>query len=230
MVEVGYNVAELARLRYVKLTYSGVDGNPHEIKTELKTLSDAAISLYVRCRTYPEIQCPQQIIIKFITDNGLFEAISVLQRIEKVDNIVYFLIQPPTKMIKCQNRKYYRVNMKRTCVLVATDENAHSTAYMSRLVDVSAGGILIYKLESMFDNEFIAIEPENYKQFNIVLFLDIDVVLKLSARYVRQEKHDKFYRYAFEFTNMKQSDIDIISKYVTKEQVEQLKMQNKVMV
>ena len=80
----------------------------------------------------------------------------------------------------------------------------------------------------MFNSDIISINPELYKHYNIVLFLDIDTVLKLSARYVRQEKHDGIYRYAFEFTKMNPKDVDTISQYVTKEQVEQLKMKQKM--
>ena len=135
---------------------------------------------------------------------------------------------PPSRMNRRQNRKYYRVNLKRTCVLFVTDKEGNSTAFMSKMVDVSAGGVLIHKLESMFSNEIIIINPSDYEYFNIVLFLDLDIVLKLQARPVRTENMETSPRYAFEFIKMKQSDIDIISKYVTKEQVEQLKMQNKL--
>ena len=77
----------------------------------------------------------------------------------------------------------------------------------------------------MFDNTYVSIDPAAFSYFNIVLFLDLDIVLKLSARFIRHEKQSDSDRYAFEFTRMKQCDIDTISNYVTKEQVERLKLQ-----
>ena len=226
MTEMGYNAAELSKLRYVKVIYTGLDNKQHEIKTEVKFLGEALISLYFRYKQCFDIQYPQEVTIKFVT--GLYIAKSTLQEIKKDDNLVYFTIVPPARMEKRQNRRYYRINLKRTCVLVATDANGNSSGYMSRLVDVSAGGLLIHKLESMFSDEYVTIDPLSYKYFNIVLFLDIDTVLKLSAKFIRWEKGEESSRYAFEFMRMKQSDIDTISKYVNKEQIEQLKMQQQL--
>ena len=227
MNEIGYSTAELSKLKYVKVKYTGLDDKQHEIKTEVKMLGEALISVYFRDIGDFDIKYPQQVTVKFVTDAGMFIAKSILQSIKKSDNYVYFSIMPPARMIKHQDRKYYRICLKRHCVLICTDEEANSIAFMSKLVDVSAGGVLIHQLESMFNDDIVNINPENFKYFNIVLFLDIDTVLKLSARYVRQEKREDSYRYAFEFIRMKQKDTDTISKYVAKEQLGQMKLQQK---
>ena len=225
---MNYNTADLSKLKYVKVIYTGLDSNLHEVKTEVKFIGNELIALYFRDYNRGfNINYPQKVTVKFVCEDGLYSAQSVLQKIEKVDDIVYFTILPPGKMDKRQNRKYYRINLKRTCVLITTKKDGTSSAYMSRLVDVSAGGVLIHRLESMFNDKYVSIEPKDYDYFNIVLFLDLDIVLKLSARYIRHEKAEDSDRYAFEFTRMKPADTDTISKYVTKEQVEQLKMQNK---
>ena len=225
MTEMGYNTASLSKLKYVSVIYTGLDGNLHETKTEVKFMGTELISLYFRDRKDFNINYPQNVKIKFVCEDGLYTATSTLQKIEKVDTVVYFNILPPGRMDKQQNRRYYRISLKRACVLIATDEEGHSMGFMSRLVDISAGGVLIHKLESMFKDEYVNLEPEQYKYYNIVLFLDIDIVLKLSARFVRQEKGEDTYSYAFEFMRMKQSDTDTISKYVAKEQFEQMKLQ-----
>lgn len=228
MNEVSYNAAELSNYKYVKVIYKGVDNKPHEVMTDVKTLNDSEISLYFKYRVDFDIKCPQEITVKFVTDDGMFVAKSTLKELEKSNRFAFMKILPPSRMEKRQERKYYRVSMKRYCVLIVTDENGNSKGYMSRLVDISAGGVLIHKLESMFNDCFVNINPDDWKQFNIVLFLDIDIVLKLSARFVRCEKQEQYYRYAFEFIKIKESDINIISKYVTKEQVEQLNFQQKL--
>ena len=223
MSDIDYSTKELSKLKYVKITYTDNENTPIEIQTDVKILGEKMITLFFREKEPFDIQYPQQIIIKFVTENGLFIAISVLQEVRRNDGFVYLIIPAPAKMIQRQKRKYFRVNMKRSCVLIANKENGQGIAFLSRLVDISAGGVLIHKLESMFNDDYIAIDPDDYKSYNIVLFLDIDVVLKLSARFVRYEEAEESYRYAFEFTNMKQNDIDTISKYVTKEQLEQIK-------
>ena len=228
MDEIGYNTADLSNMKYVKVTYTGLDDKQHEVTTDVQLLGEEVISVFFRHKLNFDIKYPQNVKIKFVTDGGMFIAESVLQEIKKSDNYVYLNILPPAKMVKHQERKYYRIQLKRACVLVATDFNGNSNCFMSRLVDISAGGVLIHKLESMYTSDFVTINPGDYSNFHIVLFLDIETVLKLSARYIRQEKNDVSYRYAFEFTNMKQKDVDIISKYVTKEQIEQLKLQHKV--
>ena len=73
----------------------------------------------------------------------------------------------------------------------------------------------------MVNNKYVQIEPSNYKNFNIVLFLDIGAVLKLPVKYIRQEKGNVSYRYAFEFKNISRDDSEIISKYIMKEQIKQ---------
>lgn len=225
MKEVGYNLTELSKLKYVKIIYTGLDNHLHEIRTEVKTLEEKSISLRFRYKENFDIQYPQNVIIKFVADSGMYIAKSVLQEIKKVNDYVYFTVLPPKKMVKRQERKYYRINLKQTCIFVATDEEFHSTVFLSQIVDISAGGILIHKLQSMFDSRCVRINVDGFKYFNIILFLETDTVLKLSARYVRQEIADESYRYAFEFTKMTQSDINTISKFVTKKQIEQLKIQ-----
>ena len=228
MNEVSYNLADLSNLKYVKVAYTGLDNKSHEVVTDVQQLGEELISVYFRYKAKFDIKYPQQVTVKFITDGGMFVAESLLQEIKKSDSYVYFTIMPPAKMIKRQERKYYRIQLKRACVLVATDKSGNSSCFMSRLVDISAGGVLIHKLESMYNSDIVSINPQDYKRFNIVLFLDIETVLKLTARFVRQEKNDVSYRYAFEFTEIQQKDVDTISKYVTKEQVEQLKLQRKI--
>lgn len=125
-------------------------------------------------------------------------------------------------------RKYIRVGLKRHCVLICTDEYGNSKSYMSRSIDMSLGGVLIHKLESMFSNDYVRINPADFRYFNIVLFLDIDVVLKLSANYVRQEKGRVSYRYGFEFVGVNNEDLGTVSKYITQEQLRQRKQQKVV--
>lgn len=227
MTQIAYNNTILSNLKYVKIDYVE-DDELHEITTEVKSVRNNLIQVYLRSRKDFDIKYPQIVSAKFVAEDCLYAAEITLNNVQRVDNVIYFDLIPPKVMERIQNRKYYRISLKRTCVLIATDKTGRSTVFMSRLVDVSAGGLLIHQLESMFDRSYVNIDPSEYVQYNIVLFLDLDIVLKLSARYIRQEKAEVSNKYAFEFINIKQSDVDTISQYVTKEQVEQLNLRQKL--
>ncbi len=228
-MEQRFSNADLSKIKDVKVIYTDLDDKTHEVSTEVNFISDILISLYFRCNKEFDINYPQTITVKFITERGLFIAKATLQEVKRLEDFIYLTILSPKKIDHRQNRKYFRINLKRTCVLVGTDEGGDSTAYMSKLVNVSAGGILMHKMETMFESKYVAIEPNDYDFFTIILFLDIDLVLKLAARYVRQEQIDEpTPSYAFEFIEMKPRDINAISKYLTKKQLEQIKQEKKL--
>lgn len=223
--EVYYNMAELPKPKYVKVVYTGLDGNSHEITTDVKFLGDVLISLYFRCERDFNINYPQDILIKFITSDAMYVAKAVLQEIKKADDYVYFSIIPPAKVLRRQNRKYVRVDLDRTCVLVITDKDFNSTTYLTKSINLSACGVLLHNLETMDSNDVLSkeVKMSKYDCYHIVIFLEPDLVLKLFARYVRHEKVNTSHRYAFQFLGMKEKETDMICKYVTNEQLKQLK-------
>ena len=223
MALVDFSPLQLKSLERIGVRYTTRDGSSKIIDTSIVFLSDNNLTVSFSGNKDFKPDCPQDISLKYVLNNEFCSADTILSDIKSAHGLTYFIIQYPEKVSQVNRRKYYRISMRRACVLIVTDEDGNSKSYMSRLVDISIGGLLIHKLESMFSDEYVKIEPSKYKYFNVVLFLDIDVVLKLSARYIREEKGRVSYRYAFEFTDIKQTDIDMISKYVTKEQIRQRK-------
>ena len=223
MRESVFDTKVLPNIAQVEVIYKGLDNNLHQANTEIKNISKENFIVNFAYEGEFTIEHPQSVDIRFVIDNALYISKTTLSYVKRVGKEIYFTIMMPKMMSLVQKRKYYRIKLERSCVLIATDENGNSTSFLSRVVDISAGGILMHKLESMYDDKYVNIEPEKYKKFNIVLFLDVDVVLKLSARYVRFEKANRLKKYAFEFTKMNLNDINTISKYVAKEQLIQLK-------
>ena len=228
MSEMSFDEADLSRLKYVKIVYTGPDGESQEIKTQAKFIRSDLTSLFLNSSDDFDINYPQDIVVKFVAEDASYEGQATLQKIERGRTLVAFTITSPKTVERCQNRRYYRINLKRECVLVATDSEKHSSAFLARVIDVSGCGILVNKLETMFSSGYVAIDPAKYEQFHIILFLDIDKVLKLPARFVRQDATEGAGKYAFEYTDIKQNDIDLISKYVTKEQIEQINLQKNI--
>ena len=85
-----YSAADIARPKYVKVTYMGLDNKLHEIKTDVKFIGDMLISVYFRYNKDFNINYPQKVSVKFITEDGLYVAETTLQKIEKSGSFVYF--------------------------------------------------------------------------------------------------------------------------------------------
>lgn len=228
MGQIRYREAELYNLKYIKLTYTDLDNNINEIRTEYDFLGDQILSVFFKTEEDFNIKYPQEVALKFITDEAVYITKTTLYEIKRAkDKLVYLTLATPTLMDYQQNRKFFRIKIDRVCVLVATDKEGNSTTFMSRIIDLSAGGVLLHQIETMFTDDFITIDTSKYVKYNIVLILGINTVLKLNARYVRQDKSDVSQRYAFEFIDNDEKNINTISKFVTQEQVSDLKFKNK---
>ena len=139
MTEMSYIASEMPDLKYVKLSYTDQDNSICELVTKVRLLGDDIVSLYLKSNKVYNVNCPQKITIKFVAEDCAYVAITTLQKVSRVDDIVYFTALPPQTIYKQQNRKYYRIKLQRKCVLIATDKQGCDTIFMSELVDVSAG-------------------------------------------------------------------------------------------
>lgn len=226
--EMYFSLAELHKLKYVKVIYTDFEDKRHEVSTEVKFIGELLISLYFQTEEDGfDIECPQDVTLKFVTSDALYIAKSSLKEVIQTGNIVYFSINPPEKMTRRQSRKYARAELDRTCVLSIADDVGHRTTYLAKSLNMSACGILLYNLES-FDSDDIMqekLEMSKYDCYHVVVFLEQNIVLKLFARFVRDEYVDGTYRYAFQFLNMKQKNIDLICKCITNEQLKMIKLQ-----
>ena len=226
--EMYYETKPLSTIKYVKVVYMGLDDKYHEIKTDVKFIGESLISLYFKYSYDFNINYPQDVKLKMVTADAMYIARAVLQEIKKSDKTVYFSVIPPVKMVRRQERKYSRANINRSCVLNVCDEKGIGEVYLAKTVNISGSGILINNPESMQNEDIIELNLSTEKYYNIILFLDADVILKLPARFVRTTENDGLTGYAFQFLDLEQKIIDIICKYVTNEQIRQLRMQQRV--
>jgi c-di-GMP-binding flagellar brake protein YcgR len=222
--EMSYDIKELSKLRYVKVIYTGLDCRLHEIKADVKFIGDVLISLYFKRSDDFDIKCPQDVTLKFVTQDAMYLALALLQEVNKSEGMVYFSVIPPRKMIKRQNRKYSRVELDRSCVLVVNDETGKSTTYLSEAVNISASGILIKNLKTVVNDNPYESDFSKYDCFHLIICLETDMVLKLFARYVRHEFVGNTHRYAFHFLSVKPEITEQMFQYVAEEQIKQLKL------
>jgi c-di-GMP-binding flagellar brake protein YcgR len=221
-----YSSKDMATVMFVEITYTDNERKLQEIKTEIKFVSDANFTVSLRQSIDFNIRCPQDIAIKYVIDNSLFYAETTLQAVKKVGQEFFLTILAPQKIKQIRKRNFYRVCLKRPSIVIAIDNENNKDIFMASTIDLSAGGVLLHKLESALDNTVVKIDTNKYDQYVIILFLDNDTVLNLSARYIRTDWVNGSYNYAFEFINMNHANTDLISKYVTSAQVKKLGAQH----
>ncbi|MBQ3311994.1 PilZ domain-containing protein [bacterium] len=223
MVEEAFNPKDLKNLKRIGVKYDNSEGKSRIIDANILFISDNNITLSTEEKDL-KLAPPQIVNLKYVFDNALCDADTILDNIKEANGLTYLIIDHPKKVTKINRRKYYRLKLKRTCVLTCTYEDGRSDSFLSRLVDISLGGVFFHKLESMSKDDYVKIDPEKYVAFNIVLFLDVDVVLKIPVRFVRQEKGRVSYRCAFEFLEMKKKSAEKLGQFLTKEQIKQRKL------
>ena len=182
---------------------------------ELKELEEKEVRQYA-------VECPQRVLLKFVIGELLYVATAELRDVKIKTTKVYFNFTAPVVLKLQQHRRFYRIDLKRLCLLVATNKQGSAEAFVARSINLSAGGVLINRLESATDGRLTMLNGEDYDKFQIIIVLEMDKVLKLQARYVREEQGRKYWRYAFEFINIPEEKVNFISKYVIGKQIEEL--------
>lgn len=171
-----------------------------------------------------EIDCPQNVILKFVIGELLYVAEAELSEVAIKRPRVYFKIKAPEILKFEQHRRYYRIDLKRLCILIATNKKGSSSVFIARSINLSAGGILINRLEGLSgDGEYVSINPEEYVKYNLIIVLEMDKVLKIPAKYIRQEEGNISWKYGFEFSDITKDKTDIINKYVIGKQIDKLR-------
>ena len=227
MAIVDFNKNDLKVLKRIGIKYEDSDGTSHIADANIIFISDNNLTVSFSDRAGFDLSSMQPVVLKYVFNNMLCDAETTLSDVKKANGLTYLIINYPKTVTQINRRKYFRIKLERTCVLNCTYEDGRSDSYISRLVDISLGGVFFHKLESMYSDNYVKIDPSVYKSYNIVVFLDVDIVLKIPARYIRQEKGRVSYRYAFEFLEIKKASAEKLSQYLTKEQIRQHKLQDK---
>ena len=225
MLEVVFNYNDLLNLHSLEVTYVDLYGKIHTVRANIENIDEHNITLF-----FPYIEnfnqnVIKQVNIKYVIDNILHSANVKISSARISNDFLYLTVLNPQKVRQLRHRKWYRLILQRECVLVATHKSNpnHNEIYMATVIDVSAGGTFLFKLKSIFDNNPVSIDPNNYSNFIIVLFLDVGSVFNIHAKCVRYESRGMLRKYAFEFIDMSNHDIDLIVKYITKYQLKKRK-------
>jgi c-di-GMP-binding flagellar brake protein YcgR len=220
---VPFNVSKLSTLQYIKVVYVGADNELYEIGTEVLTLNNDMIHLFLNTQKEVNITCPTGIVLKLVTGDAIYFAKAILKEIRKVNNRILFCMDAPKKTIRQQNRKHCRINLDCSGVILVNDGKSTNQPYLIQTINISMGGVLLYNVESMLNDDKITLQLRKNDSCHIVLFIEQNFMVKSSAQFVRLEYIDNMYRYAFQFQDMPRKYINPLNKYITNEQLKLLK-------
>lgn len=222
---VPFNISKLSNLQYIKVIYIGSDKELYEINTDIVSISNEVIYLFLNTPKEIDFKCPVGIVLKLVTGDAIHFAKVILKEIKKVNNRILFIMDAPQKTIRQQNRKHCRININCPGVIIV-DEKIGKQTYLTKTVNISMGGVLLSDIESLLNDDKISLQLGKEELCHIVLFIEQNFIVKLCAQFVRCECVDDSYRYAFQFINMPQKYINPLNKYITNEQIKLLKINN----
>lgn len=220
---VSFNLSKLSTVQYIKVIFIDNNQELREIRTEAHSFNNDIIQLYISGKENINLNYPTGVVLKLVTIDAIYFAKVILKDIKKANGKNIFFLNAPQKAIRQQNRKYYRINVERPCVLLINNDNIKNETFIAQSVNISKGGILIYNIESILNDEQIKLQMSQDDCCNIVMFLEYDLKVKAYAKFVRSECVDNIHRCAFQFLNIPQKYIIPFDKYLTNEEYKLLK-------
>ncbi len=225
---IRWSLFNSTKVKKILVTYTDLENKKNEIVVSKDALGDKYISVYFLYNDNFEIHYPQQIILKFVTDEALYIIETELKDIIREKNLIYFTIKSPPQIERRQKRMYYRINLTKNVVIMANDPSKECgvATVFAKIINLSAGGVKIGNIEPFFPNEKEDVKLSMYENFRMILILNSKTLVRLRAKMVRFERSksgEPFYCFSFEKQLSK--DIDTISKFIIVEQVNQKKLE-----
>lgn len=200
---------DLENIKYIKILYKDINNKPCFKKAILKSINERELLACARYETNHIIEFPQEIIISFICNDGLYRTKTVLNKIEKDEPYNFFIIEPPAGIEYQQNREYFRVSTSIDCTYYVHSNN-DIINLPAKTYDISANGISI------------DIKTPLIPQDDAGIIIDINgQKINTKIRFVRKEQINNIYRLSFFYTNITENDRNIISQFCLKKQFEQ---------
>lgn len=191
-------------INYIKIVFKDSQNNTCCKKAAIKRMNEREIFACAKVDNELYLQTPQNILVSFVCENGLYRTSSVLKYVENKDDYVYFALKTPEGIEYQQSREYFRVKM---------DENAtisfDNNIIQCKVHDISANGARFIMPQKVSMPEEVTID---------ILFSPKSI--KTRAKFVRYDEEDGILKASFHFKHMLESDMDIISKKCIQKQLE----------
>lgn len=198
----------LDSINYIKIVYQDENSSTRCTKAAIKRMGEREIFACAKFEDGLNIKTPQDILLSFICDNGLYRTTTPLKFIESEPPYVFFTIKTPDGLEYQQNREYFRVRMIEDAIL-SFELNNEKITVPCKTHDISAKGVRVVLSEEIAT-------PQN--AYINVLFPKRDI--KTKTRFIRFDNEDNILMAAFEFVNLSDNDTDMISQLCIQKQLE----------
>ena len=194
----------LDNINYIKIVYKDRSDNTCCTKAAIKNMSEREIFACAKFEEGINIVTPQEISLSFVCENGLYRTNTTLKYLEKDAPYIYFGIKTPLGLEYQQNREYFRVRMEEDVIL-----NFNKISIPCKMYDISANGIRVILSKDIKIPKDVLID---------ILFNKKNV--KTNAKFIRTDNEDNILKASFEFVEISNADIDLISQICIKKQLE----------
>ena len=191
-------------INYIKIVYKNRDDETCCTKAAIKRIGEREIFACAKFDEGINIQTPQDVTLSFICDNGLYRTNTVLKFIEPDEPYVFFTLKTPDELEFQQNREYFRVKLTESAYIIHNGK-----IIPCKTCDISANGVRLILPEQISGLDEVVIN---------ILFKPKDVRAK--AKYVRTDDEDGIIKTSFQFIDLPESDVDIISQKCIQKQLE----------
>lgn len=217
-------ISNFSNLQYIKVVFIDKNDKLCEIQANTNIIDNDMIKLYISKDEKFDLKCPTGVMLKFITKKAIHFAKTILVGIEDDCYELIFLLKMPNKSIQQQNRKFYRINTSRPCVLLLNSDGSNAQTYIAQSVNISKGGVLLGDIESLLSDKKRKLELSEKCHCHITMFLKHNLKIKSYAKFIRAECINDSYRYAFQFIDMAPTYLKALDTYITQEELKLLKV------
>jgi len=198
----------LEEINYIKFLYKDRYNFSHYIKAAIQKLEDKYLFAGVKSEKNIIIETPQEVVLSFISDNGLYKSTTTLNfvRYDEQEQYLFFSLIVPKEVEYQQNREYFRVEIHEKAELTQKNESK-AINVPAEIHDISANGVRIVLPETI---SFAEGEEVNLKLF----FPQKEIIT--TAQFVRTDEDDNQFKASFHFTNLNTKDLDFISRLCLK--------------
>jgi len=186
----------LENINYIKIVYKDREDNTHCIKASIKRMSEREIFASAKFEENFNIPIPQDVVVSFVCENGLYRTTTQLKYIEYAEPYIFLTLKTPQGLEYQQNREYFRVRMEENVIL-----SFNGTAIPCKTYDISANGVRLIIDKDLQIPEIVHLD---------ILFAQKS--LKTRAQYIRTDNEDKIWKASFTFINIAENDIDFLAK------------------
>lgn len=194
-------------IKYVKILYANIEGNPVSLKTAIKKIDEKEIITCLKYEKAFNIKTPQAITLSIICSEGLYRTKTQLKSYLLEEPYIFLFMETPSSLEYQQNREYFRIPAKYSCIYYVKNEYTTET-YTTQTVDISANGVSIVLPNHVFSEDDAEIE-----------MMVEERLICTKIRYVRSEKTENGYKLSFTYSDLSNRDRDYISQVCIKKQL-----------